>query len=135
MKFQPLPEQLALPLGYSASEPGGPPQSPERSKRPRSRLLQARLEANLAMLGRPDTVPGSFEENSDVNYFRQGQRFKLTPLLSTIINEVNGKRWPGDSVAALPSIGKGEVAKFSESRPFVRRGSLPDLQTCSLGRH
>ena len=85
------------------------------------------------MLGRLDTVPGSFEENSDVNYFRQGQRFKLTPLLSTLINEVNGKRW--SHVAALPSHGKGEVAKFSEGRPLVGRGSLPDLQTDPLGLH
>ena len=129
-----LPQtQLALPLDYSASERGGLPQSPEPSKRPRSRLLQARLEANLAMLGRLGTVPGSFEENNDLNYFRQGQRFKLTPLLSTLITEVNGKRW--SHVAALPSHGKGEVAKFSESRPFVGRGSLPDLQACPLGCH
>ena len=79
MKRHPFPVQLALPLDYSASAPGGLPQNPERSKRPRSRLLQARLEANLAMLGQLDTVPGSFVENSDLNYFRQGQRFKLTP--------------------------------------------------------
>src|SRR5258708_39568257 len=100
MKSRFLPMQLALPLDYSAAAPGGPPQNPERSKRPRSRLLQARLEANLAMLGQLGTVPGSLDENSDLNYFRQGQRFKLTPLLSTIINEVNGKRWSHGS--ALP---------------------------------
>jgi hypothetical protein len=133
MKSRPFPAQLALPLDYSASARGGLPQSPEPSKRQRSRYLQARLEANLAMLARLDTVPGSFQENSDVNNFRQGQRFKLTPLLSTIINEVNGKRW--SHVAALPHIGKGEVAKFSESRPFVGRGGLSDLQAGSLGRH
>ena len=85
------------------------------------------------MLARLDTVPGSFEENTDVKYFRQGQRFKLTPSLSSLINEVNGKRW--SHVATLPSHGKGEVAKFSEGRPFVGRGSLPDLQTDPLGRH
>jgi hypothetical protein len=133
MKRHLFPVQLALPLDCSASAHGGLPQSPEPSKRPRSRFLQARLEANLAMLGRLDIVPGSFEQNSEVNYFRQGQRFKLTPLLSTLINEVNGKRW--SHVATLPHIGKGEVAKFSESRPFVRRGSLSDLQVGSLGRH
>ena len=133
MKRHLFPVQLELPLDYSASAHGAPPQSPERSKRPRSRFLQARLEANLATLARLDTVPGSFGENSDVNYFRQGQRFKLTPLLSTLITEVNGKRW--SHVAALPSIGKGEVAKFSESRPFVGRGSLSDLQAGPLGCH
>jgi hypothetical protein len=108
MQHRPFPEQLLLPLDYSASARGDLPQNPEPSKRPRSRFLQARLEANLATLGRLDTVPGSFEENSDVKYFRQGQRFKLTPLLSSLINEVNGKRWPYDT--ALPYIGKGEVA-------------------------
>jgi hypothetical protein len=36
------------------------------------------------MLGRLDTVPGSFEQTSDVNNFRQGQRFKLTPLLQRL---------------------------------------------------
>jgi hypothetical protein len=133
MKRHPFPVQLALPLDCSVSDHGVLPQNPERSKRPRSRLLQARLEANLAILGRLDTVPGSFQENSDLDYFRQGQRFKLTPLLSTLINEVNGKRW--SHVAALPSHGKGEVAKFSESRPFVGLGSLPDLQTGPLGCH
>jgi hypothetical protein len=132
MKRHLFPVQLALPLDYSASAPGGLPQSPEPSKRPRSRFLQARLEANLAMLGRLDTVLGSFQENSDVNYFRQGQRFKLTPLLSTLIAEVNGKRW--SHVAALPHIGKGEVAKLSESRPFVGRGGLSDLQAGPLDR-
>jgi hypothetical protein len=135
MKRRLPPTQLALPLDYSASALGGRPQSHEPSKRPRSRFLQARLEANLAMLARLDTVPGSFQEGSDVNYLRQGQRFTLTPILSTLINEVNGKRWPGDIVATLPLIGKGEVAKFSEGRPFVRRGSLPDLQAGSLGCH
>lgn len=133
MKFRPFPEQLSLPLDCFLSAPDGLPQSLEPSKRPRSRLLQARLEANLAMLGRPDTVPGSFPESSDLNYFRQGQRFVLTSSLSSLINEVNGKRW--SHVATLPPIGKGEVAKFSESRPFVGRGSLPDLQTGPLGRH
>ena len=133
MKRHLFPVQIALPLDYSASGPGAPPQSLAPSKRRRSRFLQARLEANLAMLARLDTVPGSFEENSDVKYFRQGQRFKLTPSLSSLITEVNGKRW--SHVAALPHIGKGEVAKFSESRPFVGRGSLPDLQAGSLGRH
>lgn len=133
MKRQLPPIQLALPLGYSASADDVRPQSLSPSKRRRSRFLQARLEANLAMLARLDTVPGSFQENSDVNYFRQGQRFKLTPLLSTLINEVNGKRW--SHVAALPSHGKGKVAKFSEGRPFVGRGSLPDLQAGPLGCH
>ena len=133
MKRRLPPRQLALPLDYSGSARGVLPQSPEPSKRRRSRLLQARLEANLAMLARLDTVPGSFDENRDLNYFRQGHRFSLTPLLSTIINEVNGKRW--SHVATLPSNGKGEVAKFSEGRPFVGRGSLSDLQADPLGRH
>jgi hypothetical protein len=133
MKRHLLPTQLALPLDYSALAPGALPQSPEPSKRRRSRLWQARLEASLAMLGRLDTVPGSFPETSDLNYFRQGQRFILTSLLSSLITEVNGKRW--SHVATLPSHGKGEVAKFSEGRPFVGRGSLSDLQTGSLGRH
>jgi hypothetical protein len=67
MKRHLFPVQLALPLDCSASAPGGLPQNPEPSKRPRSRFLQARLEANLAMHGRLDTVPGSFEQNSEVN--------------------------------------------------------------------
>ena len=122
MKRHLPPTQLSLPLDYSASARGGLPQSPEPSKRPRSRLLQARLEANLAMLGRPDTVPATSSQNSDLNDLRQGQRFRLTSALSLLINEVNGKRW--SHVATLPSNGKGEVAKFSESRPFVGRGNM-----------
>ena len=133
MKRRLPPRQLALPLDYSASAPAARPQSRAPSKRRRSRFLQARLEANLAMLARLDTVPGSFVENSDVKHFRQGQRFKLTPSLSSLITEVNGKRW--SHVAALPSHGKGEVAKFSEGRPFVGRGSLSDLQAGPLGGH
>jgi hypothetical protein len=133
MKRHLPPRQLALPLDYSGLAPAAQPQSLAPSKRRRSRFLQARLEASLAMLAQLDTVPGSFEENSDVNYFRQGQRFTLTPSLSSLINEVNGKRW--SHVATLPPIGKGEVAKFSEGRPFVGRGSPRNLQTDSLGRH
>src|SRR3954453_8598250 len=101
MKRRLLARQLALPLDYSASVPADRPQSPEPSKRPRSRFLQARLEANLAMLARLDTVPGSFPEYGDVEELRQGQRFTLTPLLSTLITEVNGKRW--SHVSALLS--------------------------------
>ena len=134
MKYRQFPVQLALPLDYSASALACLPQSPEPSKRRRSRFLQARLEANLAMLARLDTVPGSLPESTDLNYFRQGHSFSLTPLLSTLINEVNGNRW-SQNVAALPHIGKGEVAKFSEGRPFVRRGSLSDLQAGPLGSH
>src|SRR5665213_3507238 len=133
MKRHLPPTQLSLPLDYSASAHGSQTQSREPSKRRRSRLLQARLEASLAMLARLDTVPGSFPEYDDQKYFRQGQRFTLTPSLSSLITEVNGKRW--SHVATLPSHGKGEVAKFSEGRPFVGRGSLSDLQTRSLGCH
>ena len=133
MQHRRFPAQLSLPLNCSGSVLAVPPQNLAPSKRRRSRFLQARLEANLAMLARLDTVPGSFPEYDDHNYFRQGQRFSLTPILSTLINEVNGKRW--SHVATLPHIGKGEVAKFSESRPFVGRGSLPDLQAGPLGRH
>ena len=133
MKRLRFPVQLALPLDCFASAPCALPQNPEPSKRPRSRFLQARLEANLAMLGRLDTVPASCPESMDLDYFRQGHRFSLTPLLSTLINEVNGNRW--SHVATLPSHGKGEVAKFSESRPFVGRGSLSDLQAGPLGGH
>ena len=133
MKHPQFPGQLALPLDCSVSAPGDRPQSHVPSKRPRSLLLQARLEANLAMLGRLDTVPGSFEENRGVKEFRQGNRFKLTSLLSALITEVNVKRC--SRVAALPSYGKGKGAKFSEGRPFVGRGSLPDLQAGSLGLH
>jgi hypothetical protein len=131
MKRQLPPRQLALPLGYSASVPADPPQSLAPSKRRRSRFLQARLEANLATLARLDTAPGSLAEYGDVKEFRQGHRFTLTPILSTLITEVNGNRW--SHVAALPSHGKGEVAKFSEGRPFVGRGSLSDLQADPLG--
>jgi Transposase zinc-ribbon domain len=130
MKRHLFPVQLALPLGYSESALGALPQSPAPSKRRRSRSLQARLEANLAMLARLDTVPGSLNEDS--NYFHCDQRFSLTLSLSSLINEVNVKRW--SHIAALPHIGKGEVAKFSESRPFVGRGSLSDLQAGPLVR-
>src|SRR6266567_329565 len=83
MKRRLPPAQLALPLDYSASVRGGPPQSPALSKRQRSRPLQAGLEANLATRGRLDTVPGSFTEYDDNNEFRQGQRFTSMSFLST----------------------------------------------------
>lgn len=117
MKRHLPPMQLALPLDCSALAPCDLPQNPEPSKRQRSRFLQARLEANLAMLARLDTVPGSFSENSGVEYFRQCQRFVLTSSLSSLITEVNGKRWP--HVATLPPLKKGADAKSGESRaPF-----------------
>lgn len=117
MQYHRFPKQLSLPLDCFVSAPGGPPQSLARSKRPRSRLLQARLEASLAMLAQLDTVPGSFPESTDLDHFRQGHRFSLTPSLSLLINEVNGKRW--SHVAALPPLSKGTDAKSGESRaPF-----------------
>ena len=134
MKRRLPPAQLALPLDYSASALAVPPQSLAPSKRRRSRFLQARLEANLAMLGRLDIVPATSSEYGEVKEFRQGQRFVLTSSLSSLITEVNGNRW-SRNVSALPTFGKGEVAKFSEGRPFVGRGSLSNLQVDPLGLH
>lgn len=117
MKRQLFPKQLVLPLDCSGLAPAYRPQNPSPSKRPRSRLLQARLETNLAMLARLDTVPGSSNQVNDLKYFRQGQRFVLTSLLSALITEVNGKRWP--HVSALPHFSKGADAQSVESRaPF-----------------
>jgi transposase-like protein len=110
-RSRPFPAQLSLPLGCSGSGFADRPQNLEPSKRSRLRLLQTRLEASLAMLARLDTAPGSFPEYDDKNYFRQGQRFQVTTLHSTLINQVNGKRW---SYITLPSHGKGEVAKLAK---------------------
>src|SRR5690349_8646192 len=134
MKSPRFPVQLALPLDCFESARGGLPQSRERSKRRRSRLLQARLEANLAMLARLDIAPVSSSQNSDVNDLRQGQRFRLTPLLSSLINEVNGKRWPRN-VSTLPPLKKGADAQSVQGRaPFRRRG-LWDVPPYPVGRH
>ena len=117
MQSLPFPKQLSLPLDCFSSAPGGLPQSPSQSKRQRSRLLQACLGANLAMLARLDTVPGSFSESMDLNYFRQSHTFSLTLSISSLVDEVNGKRWPHAST--LPPLKKGADAKSGESRaPF-----------------
>jgi hypothetical protein len=126
--------QLSLPLDCSQSEPAVLSQSPAPSKVTRARRQLDRLGTNLTKPELPGTVEASCDLNSEENYFRQGKRFVLTSTLSTLITEVNGKRWPRN-VSALPTFGKGEVAKFSEGRPFVGRGSLSDLQACTLGRH
>jgi len=83
MKRRLLPTQLALPLDYSASDLVGLPQNREPSKRRHSHFLRARLGANLATLARLGTVPGSFYENADLNYFRQGHIFSFTTTLSS----------------------------------------------------
>ena len=77
------------------------------------------------------TVPVSCETDTKNN--RQRQRFSLTPTLSTLINEVNGKRWP--YVSALPPFLSRTFAKFSEGSAHVRGGGAGRLPAHSLVRH
>jgi hypothetical protein len=87
-----FPVQIALPLDCFLSAPGGLPQNPERSKRRRSRLLQARLEANLAMLARLGTVPESFHAESFFSRLRRAEigihRHVAGPYLSAYASEM-----------------------------------------------
>ena len=120
-QFRLFPAQLSLPLGCSGSVFADRPQNLEPSKRSRSRLVQTRLEASLAMLARLDTVPGSFPEYDDKNYFHQGKRFQLTSLLSTIIIEVNGKRWSHIAKlhsAKARSLSLAKVARLSDEEAY-----------------
>jgi hypothetical protein len=84
------------------------------------------------MLGQPDTVQASLPQTNEVNYFRQGQRFILTSLVSVFINEVNGKRWPRD-VATLPPFHCGPLAKPSEGGPHVGCGGGRGIQKHPVG--
>lgn len=126
-----FPTQLSLPLGYFELVPADLLRSRGRSKRPHSPPSPRRLEALQAMLARLDIVPASSTQTNGVKYFRQGQRFQLTPLVSVLINEVNGKRWP--DVAALPPQQSGPFAEFGEGGPHVERGSRYGLQEHPLG--
>ena len=113
MKRHLFPVQLALPLDYSASARGGLPQNPEPSKRPRSRLLQARLEANLAMLGRLATVPARDARNLGVTIARTvAPRRNGFPELGSGNPRVKLPDIAGDSdlLPARPNLGSGQFA-------------------------
>lgn len=85
------------------------------------------------MLARLDTAQGSCAKYDEQKEFRQGQRFALTSLLSTLINEINGKRWY--YVATFPSHGKGEVAKFSEGRRLSDEEAYQTFKLIRWGHH
>ncbi len=92
--------QLALPLDYSRSEPAAPSHSPAPSKGSRRLRRQARLAPNPASHGPLGSAPVSSE--GDTKERRPRQRFVLTPTVSTLITQVNGKRWP--HVVSLPPL-------------------------------
>ena len=92
----PAPGQIELPLDYSESERDARPRSRARSKATRQPISPRRLETNQAKRARLCIAPESTSSvMRNINEkLRQGQRLSLTPTLSTIITEANGKRWP-----------------------------------------
>ena len=56
---------------------------------------------------------------SDINLFRQGQRFVLTSPISTDITKVNGKRWPRD-VTTLLTFVASQITLSRESGAYER---------------
>lgn len=76
--------QLSLPLDYSLSERDALSRNPGRSKARRSRLSQARLATYQEFRERRAIEQESYSKTSDAEYFRQGQRFVLTPSILTL---------------------------------------------------
>src|SRR5436305_1986723 len=85
------PEQLELPLDYSRSDSAFLSRNPELWKARRRRRWQERPGRYPAMPELPDIAPVSFLTHNEKK--RRGQRFPLTPTLSTLIVNVNGHRW------------------------------------------
>ena len=130
---RPIPGQIALPLDYSQSERAAPSRNhvPSRSKRkPWPQVLPA---TNPARLLRHGFVPASWKPNKPVNSFRQPQRFLLTSLILTLINNVNGKRWRYGT--ALPPFFSRQVALISDRGAYVGRGSMGGLPAYPLVRY
>src|ERR1700730_15813640 len=105
--------QLALPLDYSRSERDALSRNPAPLKGRRARRWQDRLAKTLTIPARRDIVQASCPPDS--NKVRRRQRFLLTPTLSTLISNVNGKRWRSN-VSAFPSFTCRTFAKPSEGR-------------------
>lgn len=124
--------QLSLPLELPRSARAVPFQSHELSKGIRLRPSPTRLERDRAILARRGTVPVSSTQNNNPDYFRQRQRFLLTPPIFTIITEVNGNRWPG-YVAALPPLQSRKEPEPSSGCPAFGRGGARLLQGDPLG--
>src|SRR5438105_4632661 len=112
--------QLSLQLDYSQSERDALSRNRAPLKGRRARPWQDRLATSPTIPARHGIVQASCEPDS--NKFRKRQRFLLTPTLSTLISNVNGKRWRSN-VSALPPFTCRTFAKPSESRAHVRRGS------------
>jgi hypothetical protein len=89
-----------LPLDYSQSERDALSQSRAPLKGKRSRRWQDRLATIPTIPAQLGIAQASCA--SDSNKFRQRQRFVLTPTLSTLINDVNGKRWRSNGFALPP---------------------------------
>src|ERR1700730_3113696 len=119
-RFLPSQAQLSLPLDYSQSERDALSRNRVPLKGRRVRHWQDRLATNPAIPARRGIVQASWP--TDSNKVRQRQRFLLTPTLSTLIGNVNGKRWSSNG-SALPPFTCGTFAKPSESSPHVGRGS------------
>ena len=118
------PGQLELPLDCSRSEPAVLSRNPAPSKERRSRRRQARLAPNPTIHAQRGSVPASTSWEGDTKERRSRQRFVLTPTLSTLITEVNGKRWTSALVTALPPLqSRKEPEPRSGCPAFGRRGA------------
>jgi hypothetical protein len=65
------------------------------------------------------------------NYFRQHQRFLLTSAISTIMNDVNEKRWHGNG-SALPPFNRRSFAFIGEGGAYDGRAGQRSLSGYSL---
>lgn len=132
-RFRPIPEQLSLPLGCSVLAHAAPSRSRARSKGKRWPWPRVLPATNPAMHGRPDSVPAALGRNKPINSFRQPQRFSLTPVISALIYEVNGKRWP--YAATLSPFCSRPVALVSDRRAHVRGRRVAGVQAYPLVGH
>src|ERR1700730_5040910 len=117
-RFLPPQAQLSLPLDYSQSERDALSRNRAQLKGRRARRWQDRLATMPTIPSQRDIVQASCPPDS--NKLRQRQRFLLTPTLSTLISNVNGKRWHSN-VPALSSFSSRSFAKPSEGRAHVGR--------------
>ena len=124
--------RLSLPLDYSQSERDALSRNRAQLKWRRARRWQDRLAKSPTIPARHGIVQASCSPDS--NKVRQRQRFLLTPTLSTLISNVNGKRWRSN-VSALPPFTCRTFAKPGERRSHVWRGSPRRLPANPLGRY
>ena len=129
-----LQAQLELQLGCSLSASGDPSQSRELSKGKRALRRQARLATSPTIHELHGIVRASSVQFNNDAHIRQCQRFMLTSLNLTLMNDVKENRWCEHN-ATLPPFTTSTEPEPRSGCAHVRRGSSQSLPKHSLGRY